>query len=399
MRDKPSFTDYLSILYKWRYFFVTIMLIISIISVVFVLLIPNKYKSTTTFMMPSSKDFGLGSLGGLLSGESSALEIGTRLLGVTGTNEDMILGFMKSKTVIDQIVKKYNLYEYYEVEGHIYEDLIKAFDEDLIFDVNEYGFVEASVINEDSVVASKMAADFVHLADSLNIYFNIIQAKNFREFVENRYQQTLNDLKKAEEAYYKFQKEYGAFDIPEQIKALIEAASELEAQIIQQELILTGIKQKLGEHSPQYNDQQKQLVEIKKQLNSLYHGKSKEDFFISIKDIPDLQINYIRSYRELEIQNRTLQFVYPVVEQARIDEKKNLPTILVIDEAYVPSKKYSPKRSFIVLGILFFGFWIVLAFIFRGEKSLLRKINKNIVEEKEFHFFMKTANFFKALND
>lgn len=396
MNGKQSFTDYLSILYKWKYLFLSFMFLISIISVTVALLIPNKYKSTTTFMMPSNKDFGLGSLGGLLSGESSALDIGTRLLGVTGTNEDMILGFLMSKTIIDQIADKYDLYEYYEIEDRIYEDMIKAFSEDLIFDVNEYGFIEASVINKDSSKAAKMVMDFVHLADSLNIHFNIMQAKNFREFVENRYEQTLNDLKSAEEAYYEFQKRSSAFDIPEQIKALVEATSELEAQIIKQELILAGIKQKLGVKSPQYKDQELQLVEIKKQLKSLYNGKSKEDFFISIKDIPDLQINYIRSYRELEIQNRTLQFVYPIVEQARIDEKKNLPTILIIDEAYVPTKKYSPKRSFIVLGFVFFGFWIILAVILRGEKVITRSENRNIIENKEQIFFSKLASQFKV---
>lgn len=396
MNGKQSFTDYLSILYKWKYLFLSFMFLISIISVTVALLIPNKYKSTTTFMMPSNKDFGLGSLGGLLSGESSALDIGTRLLGVTGTNEDMILGFLMSKTIIDQIADKYDLYEYYEIEDRIYEDMIKAFSEDLIFDVNEYGFIEASVINKDSSKAAKMVMDFVHLADSLNIHFNIMQAKNFREFVENRYEQTLNDLKRAEEAYYEFQKRSSAFDIPEQIKALVEATSELEAQIIKQELILAGIKQKLGVKSPQYKDQELQLVEIKKQLKSLYNGKSKEDFFISIKDIPDLQINYIRSYRELEIQNRTLQFVYPIVEQARIDEKKNLPTILIIDEAYVPTKKYSPKRSFIVLGFVFFGFWIILAVILRGEKVITRSENRNIIENKEQIFFSKLASQFKV---
>lgn len=396
MNGKQSFTDYLSILYKWKYLFLSFMFLISIISVTVALLIPNKYKSTTTFMMPSNKDFGLGSLGGLLSGESSALDIGTRLLGVTGTNEDMILGFLMSKTIIDQIADKYDLYEYYEIEDRIYEDMIKAFSEDLIFDVNEYGFIEASVINKDSSKAAKMVMDFVNLADSLNIHFNIMQAKNFREFVENRYEQTLNDLKRAEEAYYEFQKRSSAFDIPEQIKALVEATSELEAQIIKQELILAGIKQKLGVKSPQYKDQELQLVEIKKQLKSLYNGKSKEDFFISIKDIPDLQINYIRSYRELEIQNRTLQFVYPIVEQARIDEKKNLPTILIIDEAYVPTKKYSPKRSFIVLGFVFFGFWIILAVILRGEKVITRSENRNIIENKEQIFFSKLASQFKV---
>jgi len=394
---KAEFSDYLFILYKWKRFFILMMFIAAVGSVVYALILPNKYKAKTTFMMPANKDFGLGSLGGLLSGESSALDIGSRLLGVTGTNEDMILGFMVTKTVIDQIAKKYNLYDYYEIKDHIYEDLLKALSEDIHFDANEYGFIDATVINKNPNVAASMANDFVHLADSLNIYFNIQQAKNYREFVEQRYSQTLVDLKNAEENYYEFQKKYGAFDIPEQIKAMVEATSKMEAQVIQGELVLSGIKQKLGSSSIQYIDQNKQLSELKNKRTKLYKGNNKDDFFVSIDDLPDLQLKYIRLFRELEIQNKTLQFVYPIVEQAKIDEKKNMPTILIIDKAFAPTKKYSPKRSFIVIGITFFAFVLVVIIILRSEKVLNRKNSKNPIEKMELTFNNKLAKIFKVL--
>lgn len=394
---KVKLTDYIYILFKWKNFLISLLFIILLGSVIFALLKPNKYKATASIMLPANKDFGLGGLGGLLSGQSSALEIGTRLLGVTSTNEDMIQGFMKSKSVIDQLTKKYHLYDYYELEGkdRIYENLIDALNDDMIIEPNEYGFINVSVINKDSVTASKMVMDIIHLSDSLNIHFNILQAKNFREFVEKRYTQTLKDLATAEDNYYAFQKKYGVFDIPEQIKLMVESSSKLEAQVIQQELLLASLKQQLGENSPQYIEQKMNLNELRKQINKVYSGKSEDDFFLAIKDLPDLQIKYIRLFRELEIQNKTLEFIYPVVEQARIDEKKNLPTVLVIDKAYVPQKKYSPRRSFIVIGVGFFGFWILFAMILRAEKVLSINEFSNVVEEKEYNFYKKIASIFR----
>ncbi len=393
---KVKLTDYIFILYKWKNFLISILFILLLGSVIYALLKPNKYKATASIMLPASKDFGLGGLGGLLAGQSSALEIGTRLLGVTSTNEDMIQGFMKSKTVIDQIAKKYHLYKYYEIKDRIYAELLDAFNEDLIIEPNEFGFIDVSVVNKDSLVAPKMVMDIIHLADSLNIYFNILQAKNFREFVEKRYLQTISDLTKAEENYHDFQKKYGVFDIPEQIKVMVESSSKLQAQVIQQEILLAGIKQRLGANSPQYLEQKMNLDELNKQIQKLRSGKSEDDFFLAIKDLPDLQIKYIRLFRELEIQNNTLKFIYPVVEQARIDEKKNMPTILVVDKAYIPHKKYSPRRSFIVLGVGFFGFWILFAMILRGEKVLNYGEEKNFVEEKEYRFYKKIASIFKV---
>ncbi len=346
-------------------------------------------------MIPASKDMGLGGLGGLLSGESSALDIGTRLLGVTNTNEDMLVGFMYSRPIITQMAKRYNLYEYYGIDDFVYEDFYDAFLGDLQIEPNEFGFVDVSVINEDPVLAAKMANDFVQLADSLNIYFNIKQAQNYTEFVEKRYFQTLADLEKAENDYYEFQKKYGVFDIPEQIKAMVESTSQIEAQIIQSEILIASIKNQYGQNSQQYAEKKFQLEQLKDQLRSVYKGKSEDDFFISIKEIPELQIEYLRRFRELEIQNQTLKYIYPIVEQARIDEKKNIPTLLLINEAAIPQKKYLPKRMFIVLGFMFFAFWIAFGIILRGEKILTAESRRNFIEEKEFNFFKSLTKKFK----
>ncbi|MDX1700302.1 MAG: hypothetical protein R3250_06770, partial [Melioribacteraceae bacterium] len=114
-KEKTSISDYLSVLYKWKNLFLSFMVFISVVSVVYSLLIPNQYRATTTFLIPGSQDMGLGGLSGLLTGESSALDIGTRLLGVTNTNEDMLMGFMMTRPIISKITEKYNLYEYYEI--------------------------------------------------------------------------------------------------------------------------------------------------------------------------------------------------------------------------------------------------------------------------------------------
>lgn len=394
-KNKASMSNYLSILYKWKNLFLSIMITVFVFSIVFSLLLPKQYRATATFMIPASKDMGLGGLGGLLSGESSALDIGTRLLGVTNTNEDMLVGFMHSRPIITQIAKKYKLYEYYGIDDFVYEDLFDAFLGDLQIEPNEYGFVDVSVINEDAVMAAQMANDFVHLADSLNIYFNIKQAENYTTFVEKRYFQNLEELEKAENDYYEFQKKYGVFDIPEQIKAMVESTVQLEAQIIQSEILIASVKNQYGENSQQYLEKKFQLEQLKNQLRNVYKGKSEEDFFISIKDIPELQIEYLRRFRELEIQNQTLKYIYPIVEQARIDEKKNMPTLLLINEAAVPQKKYLPKRMFIVLGYVFFTFWIMVGFILRGEKILSNQMRSNVVEEFEYNFFASIKKKFK----
>jgi uncharacterized protein involved in exopolysaccharide biosynthesis len=55
-----------------------------------------------------------------------------------------------------------------------------------------------------------------------------------------------------------------------------------------------------------------------------------------------------RLYRNLLIQQKILEFLVPLYEQARIDEQKDVPVVLVLDKAVPAERKDRPKRSLIV---------------------------------------------------
>ena len=84
------------------------------------------------------------------------------------------------------------------------------------------------------------------------------------------------------------------------------------------------------------------------------------DVFIPLKNLPDLGIEYVRLYRELQIQEKILEFIMPQYEQAKINEKKDTPTVQVLDPAVAPIKRSSPKRMFMVLGA---GIFVLFLFI------------------------------------
>ena len=60
----------------------------------------------------------------------------------------------------------------------------------------------------------------------------------------------------------------------------------------------------------------------------------------------------------------------PMYEQAKVEEQKSIPTIMVIDKAVPSQIKYSPKKSVIILGTFFLALFIFIPFIFFGEKSV-----------------------------
>ncbi len=393
-KREVSFTDYLSILLKWKKFIIINLLIVSIGATVYSFMIHETFKSTATLMLPGEKEMGLGSL----LGGGSALSFGAQLLGGGNTNEDVILGLLNSRTIIEKIVNKFKLYDYYEIKDENYEKLMKSFSGDLIFSVNEFGFIDIHVINESPDTAAEMANYFARLADSMNIKLNIEQAMNNRSFVEKRFLKTEEDIQKAEEEYYKFQKEYSAFEVTEQVKASVQAAAELESELFRKEILLNSIKDRVSSSSPTYKDLEHQIAAIKEKLKEFNSKTDESSIFLSFKDIPELQLKYVRLYREMEIQNKILEFIYPMYEQAKIDEKKNTPTLIVVDEAVPAQLKYAPKKAFYILAFFFPTAFLLMVFVFRGEKILSNFEELNQFEKSEKKFYQNLAKIYGLKN-
>lgn len=397
MEKQQTFTDYLSLLYKWKKFIIINLLVIGSIATIISFLIPKTYKATSKIILAPENSSSLGGLSSLLSSSNSALSVGAKLFGVSSTDEDLILGLLNSRTVIENVVNRYNLYDYYEEDEKNYDKLIKKMSDDIIFEPNEYGMIEVSVINENPNLSAQIADYFVTLVDSINIELGIRGAKNNRIFVERRYNKNVDDLRNAEDSLYLFQKEYGIFAVPEQLEISVKAAAEIEAMLVQRELMLNLLKETKGENSIQYLDQLSEVKVLRKKVNELKYSdklSSNSNVLFPFKNIPDLIVKYYRLFRDVEIQSKILQFTLPMFEQAKLDEQKSIPTVLVIDKASIPQLKYGPKKAFIIIGACFLIFFISILLIFRGE-GILNKTNYNIIELKEKSLYQILQKIYK----
>ena len=394
-----TISDYFYVLFKWKKFLIINLLIISIITVTIVLLLPNKYKATATIMIPPDTQSAFGGLTSLLSGKSSLSSMGSKLFGVTGTSEDVLLGILNSRTALTDVIKKFNLIDYYEISENNIDKTIKAFRKDLSADPNEYGMIEISVINKDPEVAAAISNYFVGLIDSMNIILNIQRAKNNRIFIEQRYLKNLQDLRVAEDSLYHFQRKYGIVSVPDQLEGTFKAAAEIETQLTKKEIEAFFLKQQYGENSPQYNLAIQEVNLLKKKVQELKSSSelsSKSNILYAFKDMPDIAISYLRIFREVEIQQAILEFVMPMYEQAKVEEQKSVPTVMVIDNAVPPQLKDGPKRTIIVIGIFLFALFLLIPFVFVGEQALMRTEFSNPLQIKLKNFYSKLLSFYKV---
>jgi tyrosine-protein kinase Etk/Wzc len=86
------------------------------------------------------------------------------------------------------------------------------------------------------------------------------------------------------------------------------------------------------------------LAEMKVGLDS-----KAASYFVPMKVLPDLAIEYMRLTREFEIQSKLKAFLLPAFEQSKLDETKNSLAFVVLDRAVPPHKKSGPRRSIMLL--------------------------------------------------
>lgn len=396
---KPArFGDYMYILYKWKKFIIINLIIVAILSITYSLLIPLQFKATATVMIPPETQTGFGGLSSLLGGKSSLAAMGSRMFGLTNASEDVLLGIINSRSALVKVINEFNLVDYYEISDGNMDKVLKAFRNDISADPNEFGMIDFSVINEEPEVCAAIANYMVKLVDSLNIKFNIERARNNRGFIEQRYLQNISDLKKAEDSLYKFQKKYGIVVVPEQLEVTVKAAAEIETQLFKKEVEAYFIEQTYGKNSMQYLGVAAEIDLLKQRVQELKNSKdlsSGSNILYPFKQMPNIAIEYLRVFREVTIQESILEIVLPMYEQAKVEEQKSIPTILLIDQAVPPQLKYSPKRAVIVLGLLFLFSFFLIPTIFWGERVLNRDITENPLQVKESNFFKKIVKIYK----
>lgn len=401
MTENPqnkTFSYYLGILFKWKKFLFINLFIVAALSLGILFLFPNTYKATTVVMLPPETSSGLGSLTGLLSGKTSASSFGSKLFGGSSASLDALLAILNSRTVQTTVIKKYNLIDYYGYSENKIDKALKDFRTDISFEPTEYDMIEISVINEDPQTSADIANYFAELVDSLNIVLNTQAARNNRSFIEQRYIKNLVDLKAAEDSLSKLQKKYGVFAVPQQLEVAVKSAAEIEAQLVEKEVMAELVKKQFGENSPNYIPFKEQVEFLKNKVHEIKYSpkiSNNSNVLLPFKNLPALSMEYLRDFRELEIQQKILEVILPLYEQAKVEEQKSIPTIMVLDKAVPPQIKYAPKRATITIIVVLVFLFALFPFIFHSEFILSRKIQENSYEEFEYKLANKIQKIYR----
>ena len=374
--------DYVVVLAKHKRFvirFVGISLLVSIICLF--LIIPRWYKSTAVVVPPRQKSM-LSMMSSLKSPTSSLRALG---LGVQNDDIQQYQVILNSRRIKEEVTNKFDLMKVYDLETM--EKAIKELEDNVSIALGkEDAAVEISVYDTSPQRAADLANYYVEMLNKIYIEISVAEATSNRKFLEDRYNKNIEDLKITEEKYKQFQEKYGVYSVSDQVKSAIEVAAKLQSQIVLKEVELGIIDRTTTPENENRKNVKIELDELKRQMKNMKFGAPSKDseiqIFAPFEKTPEIGIQYLNFYRDMDIQGKILELLVPLYEQAKIEEQRNIPTVLILDKAVPALKASKPKRLIIILVVLLVS--IIVAFLIALWKENIKQRRSQLdVKDKE----------------
>jgi uncharacterized protein involved in exopolysaccharide biosynthesis len=345
------------ILYRWAAIGLAVSLVIAFV-------IPVRYTSTVRLMPPDQTQQGVASMLAALGktgGDVGA--IGGELLGLK-TSGDMFVGVLRSRTVEDDLINKFDLRKVYRHRR--YSDTRKELDErtDVVAD-RKSGIITLKVSDRSPDRAAAMGLEYVEALNHIVITLNTSAAHKERVFLEERLGQVQQELEIAEKDFSQYASQNTTIDVKEQGKAMIGAAADLEGQLIAAETELEGLRQIYASGNVRVRSVQARIEEYRRQLQKL-GGKSAgsagggtsqnsdstepgQDSYPTIRQLPILGVRWADLFRRTRVEETVFETLTKQYELAKVEEAREVPSVKVLDRADVPEEKSYPPRTFVIL--------------------------------------------------
>ena len=358
--DDPeeSSLDYLVVLGRHKRSIAGWTLGIATLAAVISFLVPRTFTGVTRILTPQQGQSTAALMMGQIGGGSSGLGgLAGSALGIRNPT-DLYVGMLKSDTVADALVTRFDLRNQYGVE--YLADARLRLAKLTRFLPDKSGIIAIEVDARDPKLAADLANAYVEQLHKLTTTLAISEAAQRRLFFEQQLQQTKDRLADAEVKLRQALESGGVVSVDAQGRAAVETVARLRAQISAKEIQIGAMKGYAAPSNPDLQRAEKELLAMREGLSRLESGGSQAgDGGGDVKGLGN-----IRLMREVKYHEVLFEQLAKMYEIARADEAKEAPLVQVLDPAALPEKKSGPRRALIVAGAAAIGFVAAVLFAF-----------------------------------
>src|SRR6201993_3568358 len=303
--------DHRTVLYRWA-------VIGLAASTVIAFLISPRYTTTTRLMPPDQAGQGLATMVAALGKSTELGSLGTEMFGIK-TSGDLFVGVLRSQTVQDALVNKFDLRKQYGEKR--YEDARRRLENrtDITSD-RKSGIITIRVSDTNPQRVAEMGREYVEQLNHVVITLDTSSAHRERVFLESRLKEVQQDLESAEKDFSQFASKNAALDVKEQGRAMIGAAGTLEGQLIAAETEMEGLRQIYTANNVRVRSLQARIAEYKRQLQKMGGqsgnltagsesgtGGQSQDLVPSIRQLPILGVAWSDLYRRTKVEETVFE--------------------------------------------------------------------------------------------
>jgi tyrosine-protein kinase Etk/Wzc len=378
---------------------------ITLVALIVSLFWPHTYKSSVKFTQYDVSE--AGGLSGLIGNIVQMPTMSDRV------SAEQALIILRSRSMLDRVIDEFDLHEVYgmEVREYVREQLSNN---TIISENREGGIgfspivsIDLSFLDRDPERAQRIAAYYIEQLDDIITEINRSNTQMTFEMFERRYQENMRDMEAAESAMVQFQRQYGILELESQLKSMIENIGEVKASIIAMDVQLNVARATMSSDASRVRELQSKRNELEGVYRDMIRRTETqavdgeifqeeadiEDIFPPLMNVPDLGVQYMRHYRELMVQEKIFELVYPQYEQHRLMIQEAKSGLQVIDEPVVPTYKDSPSRALITIAGFLFS--IIVAFFFIYFSEFIRKGSEENSENYQKYQALKRELSFK----
>jgi uncharacterized protein involved in exopolysaccharide biosynthesis len=372
-----------TLLWQYRRLLASVTAIALLIGLGLAFSIPKRYESIARIMPPDQQGgsgammlAALASRAGGMGGGLSSLAGG---LLSSHTSTALFVDLLHSGTVGGHLIDRFHLQQIYHKRYMI--DTGKQLARlTTISDDKKSGVITIKVQDTDPVRARDLTQGYLDELNKLLTKTSTSSGHQERIFIERRLHSVETDLERAQLELSEFSSKNSTIDIKEQTRAMVDAASRVQAEVLVEQSGLDSMRQMYGDGNVRVRATEARISTLQHELSKMSGTSAplatdissdgdgaaaieKNDLYPPLRQLPRLAVPYADLYRRVRVQETVFELLTQQYEMARIEEAKDVPVVSVIDPPGIPERKAFPPRLLFALLFTAFAFTTASALI------------------------------------
>jgi len=330
-----SLADFFSFLWRHKFLIVGLTGGLTLATIIYVLVVPVKYTAKATLLPPESDSPGLLSTAMEFLGGSGGGNLGGLSLGGVGSEAAIQESIIRSRTLADRMNDDFDLDEKYGTTKR--EARLRVWKNRLKTSTNRQGLMTVSYQDRDPEFASRIVVRLLEHLDRHNRENRTTSSRRVRMFLEVAVADAEEKLNVLEDSLSVFQTENNTLALSSTAEGVVDAGAEI---LLQRLRLLTEsqmLQESLGASAPALLAKQSEIKALDRELARL----------------PKLNTEMGRLMRLRRVYVRTHSYLSGQLEETRVKEARDTPTIEILDPPIVPEEKSWPQRTWSVLAVFF----------------------------------------------